>query len=242
MNEFIPVYIPGIATAVTAPLIGYNIHQLTKRKPHKTSAGDALEQLADALDKRVADIAPDNPVGQLGLSKNVPTGDPREYLKTAELFAGNGPSQSNPRDYNVSINPNADRVYLAHELGHIASDSTPVGHAIRSTSDNKMLGKALLAAGILGAGGAAVLTPGDDDMLASIGLATAASLPTIADEFLASKNALSIMDTAGMRASMGQKGKLAGGFLSYLAAPVVGGGIINSVGNIFDEDVVMMPE
>ena len=51
-----PVYIPGLTAAAVAPMQAYNIQQVTKRQPHKTSAGAALEQLGDALDKRVAEI------------------------------------------------------------------------------------------------------------------------------------------------------------------------------------------
>ncbi len=63
-------------------------------------------------------------------------------------------------------------------------------------------------------------------------------LPTVADEFLASKNALAILDTADMRATMGQRGRLAGGLLSYAAAPLLAGAGLNFAGNLIDQDPV----
>ncbi len=42
-----------------------------------------------------------------------------------------------------------------------------------------------------------------------------------------------------MRASLGQRGRLAGGLLSYIAAPVLAGTSMNLLGNQFDEDVTL---
>ena len=68
----------------------------------------------------------------------------------------------------------------------------------------------------------------------SIALAAAAGLPTLIDEGLATKNGLAIMDTAGMRATLGQRGKLAAGLMSYLTPALVAGIAGNVVGNQFD--------
>ena len=54
---------------------------------------------------------------------------------------------------------------------------------------------------------AAALQEGDDDLAGSMALAAAIASPRLVDEALATKNALSIMDSAGMRASLGQRGK-----------------------------------
>ena len=64
---------------------------------------------------------------------------------------------------------------------------------------------------------AAALQEGDDDLLGSIALAAGLASPTLIDEALATKNALAIMDTAGMRATLGQRGRLAAGYMTYLA-------------------------
>ena len=67
--------------------------------------------------------------------------------------------------------------------------------------------------------------------------AFALSLPTLVDEGLATKNALAMMNTAGMRASLGQRAKLAGGFLSYVSAPLISASLGTALGNQFDEDI-----
>lgn len=230
---------PAILTSAAAiPLQAFNVAQVARRKPGRTPVSGALEQLGDAFDKRVDEIKPGHVVKEIVLEQNEPTKAPYQtFLDRDTSKYGSSSRTTEPGVYKVNINPNADRSYLAHELGHIASDQTDIGSFIRSASQNKALTRSLLAAGALGAGGAAVLTPGDDDTATSMAIALASQVPTIADEFLASKNALAIMDTAGMRADLGQRGRLAGGLLSYVAAPVLAGAGLNFVGNLVDEDV-----
>ena len=81
---------------------------------------------------------------------------------------------------------------------------------------------------------AAVLEEGDDDMDTSVALAALSAAPTVVDEALATRQGLAIMDRAGMRADLGQRGKLAGGLLSYLAAPIIAGTAGNAIGNMLD--------
>ena len=45
------------------------------------------------------------------------------------------------------------------------------------------------------------------------------------------------MEKSGRRASLGQRGRLAGGFLSYLTAPIAAATVGNFVGNQLDEDI-----
>ena len=127
--------------------------------------------------------------------------------------------------------------YTLHELGHIASQQTDIGHFVSNLRANPKLKNALLGAMIATPAVASALEAGDDDMDSSIALAAAASAPALVDEALATKNGLAILDNAGMRASLGQRGKLAGGYLSYLAAPILAGSLGNLVGNQFDQDV-----
>ena len=211
-----------------------NASQILKRKPGATPSGQALEQLGAALDKRVDDISPGRKVGAIGLEQNVPKSFIKDFANTGK-YASNVRAKE-PGTYNVFINPNADRSYFAHELGHIASDQTDIGRFIRTARDSKMAQRALLAAGLTGAGGIALANPGDEDLAQSLAIATSASLPVILDEALATKNALAIMDIANMRANLGQRGRLAGGFLSYIAAPVLAGTTANLIGNQFDQD------
>ena len=232
--------------AASLPLQAFNVHQVARRQPGRTPAGEALEQLGDAFDKRVDDIKPGHRVKEIVLNQNTPTDDVFTSFRKGDTSKFSNTSRTTePGVYGIDINPNADRSYFAHELGHVASDQTDIGHFIRSARVNKALSRSLGAAALLGAGGTAVATAGDDDLATSVALAYAGSLPTIADEFLASKNALAIMDTAGMRADLGQRGRLAGGLMSYAAAPLLAGASANFIGNQFDDpaqtDGTLMP-
>jgi len=141
----------------------------------------------------------------------------------------------------VVTNPNADEAYFAHELGHTLTTNTKVGDAIRRIRDfsqaNPKAALALAMAGGLTPAVAAALTPGDDDLDEAILGSIALTAPTLIDEGLATKNALAIMEASGQRANFGQRARLAGGLLSYMAAPIVTGTAANTFGNIFDEDV-----
>ena len=134
------------------------------------------------------------------------------------------------------INPNADRVYYAHELGHLAAQQTDVGYLVSKLRQNPKLATAAGLSLMTLPGVAAALESGDEDLDTSIALAALASSPVIADEALATINAQQIMDKGGLRTSLGQRDKLAGGLLSYLAAPVIAGAAGNYVGNMLDSD------
>lgn len=232
------MYIVPAATVAGLGIGAANASQVGAKKPGATPSGQALEELADALDNRIEQVAPGRQKPALGLELNTPPADASllSIMKDTAPYASNGPRAAGD-GFNIRINPNADRSYFAHELGHVASAQTDIGRLIRSARGNKALTRALAGAAILGGGSAAALNPGDEDLATSVALAYAASAPTIADEFLASKNALAIMDNAGMRATPGQRGRLAGGMLSYLGAPLLLGASSNLVGNQLDEDI-----
>ena len=228
-----PVFPLGVALT---PLNAYNVSQIARTTPAAYPSGEALESLDAAFEKRIDHLQPGRKL-EIGLSQNVPTQSPLRTLLNRDTSKYSSSSRTqDPSVYNVKINPNADRSYLAHELGHIASDQTDVGRMVRSARNNPALARSLGAAALLGAGGSAVLTEGDDDLATSIALAYAGNIPAIADEILATKNGLAIMDTAGMRASLGQRGRLAAGLTSYLGAPLLMGATANFIGNQFDED------
>ena len=212
----------------------YNLREVLRRQPGARPTSASIEALGDALDKRVDEIKPGARIKQIGLEQNEPKNLREDIINTAPYASNNrGDAQGT---YNVRINPNADRAYFAHELGHVASDQTDIGHIVRNLRDNPALSRSLLAAALIGGGGAAVLTPGDDDLETGLALSYAAALPTLIDEGLATKNGLAIMDHAGMRATLGQRGRLAGAYLSYVASPLVGAMAINAGGNLFDEN------
>tara|TARA_Y100000015_G_C2365068_1_gene77115 strand:- start:282 stop:725 length:444 start_codon:yes stop_codon:yes gene_type:complete len=138
----------------------------------------------------------------------------------------------------ILTNPNADEIYLAHELGHTASTNTKVGDAIRRIRDYTQANPAAARSMALAAGltpiAAGAMTPGDDDLDEAILGSIALSSPVLLDEALASKNAIEIMKAAGRPPTMGQYGRLAGGYLSYLAAPIMTATLGNFVGNQLD--------
>lgn len=232
--------IPHTAVAAAAlPLGAYNFHQVARKSPGAAPAGEALEQLAGAMRERIDHIAPGRTQPTLGLGLNVPPeGSLIDAVKrgTAD-YASNQDVPDVKNGYNIRINPNADRSYFAHELGHVTSAQTDIGGLIRSARGNKALTRSLAAAAILGGTGLSAMEAGDEDLDTAVALTYAAAIPEIADEILATKNGLAIMDTAGMRATLGQRGKLAAGLLSYLGAPLLLGASTNLVGNQFDENV-----
>ena len=228
-----PLYLAG----GMLPLQAYNVSQIARTTPVAMPAGEAIPELVDAFDQRVDQLQPGSKP-DIYLSENAPTKSPlRSFLDRDTGPYSSSSDTDTPNLYNVNINPNADRAYLAHELGHIASAQTDVGRMVRSARlDNPKLSKALFAAGVIGAGSSAALTEGDDDLATSLAMTYAAAAPEIVDEFLATKNGLAIMDTAGMRASMGQRGRLATAMLSYLATPLLIGATANFAGNLVDDD------
>ena len=233
-----------MALSITVPalLAGLGVNQYNKmalgvETPDANSVLHHQPSLLDAAVKRAAAIAPNaspllvdtRPVTP---GPNVPVTDLAYHAKIAKPDGTQGSR--------IGINPNADSAYYAHELGHGVSQKTKIGKFVNDArhklSSNPKLAKALAAA--LPAASAitgAALQEGDDDLAASIAIAAAAASPTLVDEALASKNALAIMEDAGLRASLGQRGRLAGGYLSYLAPVLIAGSVGNAVGNVADD-------
>ena len=136
----------------------------------------------------------------------------------------------------IALNPNADRALFAHELGHHAAQQTDVGSFIANMRHNPKLSNAVVQSALMTvpALGLSALTPGDDDTTAAMAVSAATMAPMILDEANATRHGLDIMKGAGMRADLGQRGKLAGGLLSYIGMPLTMGAIANVVGNQFD--------
>ena len=222
----------------------FNAKNLGRRTPATRSAGAGADTLYDAYEKRVADIGSGRKAKQVdlddtrGVLESFNSFDPRDNMQLTDFASNttNNPATGNP---GVVINPNADEAYLAHELGHIASTHTDVGSLVRSLSDNPKLKKALMASMLTLPGVAAAFEAGDNDMDSSLALATLAASPTLVDEALASKNGLAILENAGRRATLGQRGKLAGGYLSYVAPVLMAGVGGNIVGNLVDRNEPM---
>ena len=97
--------------------------------------------------------------------------------------------------------------------------------------------QAAMLATALVPGMASVLTPGSDDTAQALALAYAINAPTLLDEAFATGEGLGIMKRAGTPATFGQRGRLAGAYMSYLLAPTVSALAANATGNFFDENV-----
>lgn len=237
-----------MAFEVTIPalLAGKAVNVLNERALRNTEVNENstihhADTLKEAAKKRAATIAPN---ASPFLVQNVPiTPTAKTPIMDLASHAAGRTEDGRPVSV-VKINPAADASYYAHELGHGVSQKTKAGafvnkarHAINS---NPRLGKALGLA-LLGAVPAvgAALQEGDDDLAGSIGLAAAVAAPELIDEALASKNALAVMNDAGMRATPGQRGRLAGGYLSYLAPVLLAGSLGNTLGNAVDEHTAL---
>ena len=236
-----------MALEVTLPTIigsgildAYNKAQLGATEPSKYPARDAYDALTDAASARAAKLgSPDAEQLLVARKEYVPTADEKVNLNDAASVR-RAKTKDGREAHLIKINPNIDRSYYAHELGHAVSQKNKIGRFVNDTRaairKNPALAKAITGSLALAApAAAAALQEGDDDLAGSIGLAAALASPTLIDEALASKNALAIMKDAGMRANMGQRGRLAGAYLSYLAPVLFAGSVGNALGNVADD-------
>ena len=235
---------------------------MMRTKPVERAGGKRLKELVGAYAQRAKENAGEGgAVPKIKLNANeaptgeqllgmLQTGESEQFTKAMNglNYAGNGgvyPDRDFLRGERthalVNFNPNADEAYLAHELGHSAITASKTGDMVRRVRDfvtaNPKAATALALAGGLTPIAAGAMTPGDDDLDEAILGSIALSSPVLLDEALATKNALAMMEMSGQRATLGQRGKLAGGFLSYLAAPIATGATANFIGNQLDEDI-----
>lgn len=194
-------------------------------------------RLVDALDKRVESTGRTAP--NVHFDRNVPDDTLQgkyDAFANSNKYASSGATQAG--DYYIRSNPNASRELLAHELGHISARNTDIGNFIAKTRHSPALRNSIAKAALLTvpAGAAAALMPGDGDMDESIALASLIAAPEILDEINATRHGLGIMKDAGMPADRGQRARLAGGALSYMALPIAAGAFSNLAGNLVDEE------
>ena len=208
------------------------------RDSFRDSASKHINQLVDGFDQYIEHNINGAPVNLKvdGVQPKSPgiLGAMRESFNNKNAFGSStGPDQSPA----ITFNKNADRAYASHELGHIASQQTDAGRLVATLRANPALSGALGAA-LLGVPFvASAIEDGDDDMDTAIAGAALMHAPTLMDEVAATYHGNRITDKAGLRTSLGQHGKMAGGLLSYMAAPILLGGVGNILGNQFDEDV-----
>lgn len=233
----------NITAGLTAALMSLggaavNRRNLTRKTPTPNSVLFAKDDLIEGADRYINKHSPNNPLETLAVGYTDPAvidkGVPF-YKSDLDAFADYGHDHINNAPY-VKVNPNADRVFLGHELGHVAFGQSQAGKLIQELRHNPKLKKALIGASVLGGGAAAALIPGDDDMAQSLAAASVLSIPTLVDEAEASRRGLGIMKEAGMPANARQRGRLAGAYLSYLGAPLALAASGNLTGNMIDSD------
>ena len=188
------------------------------RGSEDVSGGAAKEALYDAYEARVADkgsgrIAEDLYIDESGIPEDTFKSKLNAFINPND-YAGKS-SKNAQGQRQMAVNPNADRVLLAHEMGHHAAQQTDVGGFIHKMRHSPQLSNAIVQSALMTvpALGLSALTPGDDDTAAAMALSTATMAPMILDEANATRHGLGIMKTANMRADLGQRGKLAGGLL-----------------------------
>lgn len=210
----------------------FNTRNVAATKPERRAASRSMGRMYDGYETVAKKQGVKEPA-PIKLNQNVPPSD-LNWRDDLSRYADNG-IEPESGQYKIRINPNADEVNLAHELGHVISRQTPIGNTVRTLRDNPQLKQALLGAMVTVPGFAAALEQGDDDMDTSIALALATQAPAIIDETAANINAVRVMNNAGKRGiDSRQIGRMAGGYLSYLAAPILAAAAGNVVGNQLD--------
>ncbi len=236
----IAVFLPSVATAAgqlaaSAPAI----REAVRTSPAKDSSGEAAEQLGQAALNRIKKLGADSERAQtLRLNQVIPKSTD-EALKSVPQLASyqrlHNTVTGEHAGGQVNVNPNAARDVLAHELGHHVTDQTKIGNMIANLRHNPRAALAL-AGGVFGLPFLqSALQQGDDDVASGIAIASLMSAPTLVDEALATKNGLAIMKDAGMPATPGQRGRLAGAYLSYAAVPLLAGLAGGGIGNFADD-------
>ena len=220
--------------------LGMNIpgmRELARSNYTPRSAHFSRDKLGRAFAQHVDDIKPGAQVG-IDLIQATPKGDMLDRLAEVARNPGGYASSTAPgKTPTISINPKAGREFLAHELGHIASQQTDLGHLAATIRANPKVAKAMAMAvpvvGI-GAGTAAALNEGNNEYDEAALIAALSTVPKLADEALATRHGLAIMDKAGMRASLGQRGRLATSLMSYAAPAVMAGLAGTGIGNTLE--------
>jgi len=233
--------IVNIALAGLAGNYGFSapvVREAMRTRPIPQSTEPAIGPLVDALDRYVESQGRKAPAVDLrpAVPEDTLKGKYDAFANTEKYASNNEPVDGN--GYRVKYNPNMSRELFAHELGHIAAKNTDVGNFIANTRNSPALRNALGKAALMTvpAGVFAAAMPGDEDTAQSIALASIIAAPEILDEANASMKAFGLMKDAGMRADLGQRGRLAGALLSYAAIPIAMGGSANFVGNLVDDD------
>ena len=233
MNAVLPAVAAATHFGASAPFI----RESMRTSPIPESGKYAINKLADALDKRIESTGRPAPI--YDIVDNVPADT---LAGKYDAFANNNNYASSNKlesgNYRVTHNPNSSRELLAHEFGHIAADNTNIGNVIALTRHSPALRNSIAKAALmtLPAGAIAAAMPGNEDIDESVALAALVAAPEILDEINATRHGLGIMKDAGMPADLGQRSRMAGGLLSYMALPLAFGATSNYIGNLIDSE------
>ena len=211
----------------------------TEPRPGIQSVADAAQELTALAKKRVADLGADSDRNKITIEANVPTGNFETDKPVLQRmgYAGHGRTHDDAGNHTGSkifINPNLGSEALAHELGHHVTDQTKIGNAVRGLRNNPKLAVAMGAAVTGLPFLQSALQEGDDDFGSGLAIASLMSAPTLIDEALATKNGLALLKDQGRPATPGQRTRLAGGYLTYAAVPLVAAMMGNAAGNVVD--------
>ena len=133
------------ALGLDAALKALTTRELGRTRPILKNSKRAHPILDRAFDKHIDDIKPGATVGyNLGTKVPEPGGlGQLDVLKNPTLYAASSSPNQPP---NININPNSDRAILAHEMGHLASQQSDIGHFVASLRANPKLKTALAGA------------------------------------------------------------------------------------------------
>lgn len=238
MHPLVPTFLSHLGLGVV------NAKGVGAKTPAKVSSGENAERLGQAAVNRANKLSPGNPRNStIALNPSYPDPDDKFYHLMGRMndYASHqralDPETRKHLGSIININPNNSAEYLAHELGHHITDQTDIGNMISSLRRNPKLAIAMGASGgFLGVPLVqSALQEGDDDIAEGIAASALFASPVLIDEALATKNALAIMKDAGMPATMGQRARLAGGYLSYATIPLINGMGGNMIGNVLDD-------
>lgn len=222
--------------------------EIFRSTPNPTLETDPLTQmqLLKAFDEQQAARG----LGSYGIRvrENIPSPDVVEdVLKGkrpkggASQYASAVPFYPDKNTGLVDINPNTDRAFFAHELGHHSAAQKGFGKQVNDLRTlivkSPKLREALTHAAKLGPLTASVLIPGSGDMAAALAIGLAPNVMTLTNEAQATLHGLDLMKRAGQPATLGQRGRLAGSFMSYATPGLIYGLGGNIAGNIFDRSL-----
>ncbi len=149
--------------------------------------------------------------------------------------------KQDPPTGKISINENADRAFYAHELGHNSAAQKGLGKAINDLrlliQQSPKTKQALTAAMRFGPFAASAMIPGSGDLATALAIGLAPKAITLANEAQASMHALDLLKRADMKATGGQRARLAGAFMSYATPSLLYGVSGNLLGNLSDDDI-----